>query len=347
MRKDGRHEAKYTDPATGLRRSTYSRISQEDADEQARRLGTRKGDDSYGWYYVNVYLPTIAVRKFSWRRQVAWAHDSHILPEFDTTPLSELTRERLQRFYNRLASKLGATSVGHVRRIQGQVLRLAEDDGLIQKNPCPKVRIQPASPKKPHSFSAQELYTLYEHSHDLVKPLVFLCGFCGLRQGEALATTWGHIEDGCLKVKDQIQLQGKEIVTTTTKTKAGVRSIPLPEDMLSELQQFRGGMYLCRDSKGGVLRPKNVRRELNLAQAKAGLKLTGSHSLRHSFVTGLRADLECPDHIVKDLIGHSRGETIDRYTKSAKGRMLHWMGVWWGTCVHMADDTKLSSKEVK
>ncbi len=90
-----------------------------------------------------------------------------------------------------------------------------------------------------------------------------------------------------------------------------------------------------------------MRRELNLAQERAGLTLTGPHALRHSFVTGMRTEVEAPDHIVKDLIGHARGEAIDRYTRKALARSEHWMSVWWERLSSGLTTTVMSSKEAK
>jgi integrase len=50
--------------------------------------------------------------------------------------------------------------------------------------------------------------------------------------------------------------------------------------------------------------------------------------LRHTFITTIE-DLECPRRVVAELVGHTRPDTTDGYSKVADEQKEKWMDKYW------------------
>jgi integrase len=228
---------------------------------------------AFGSYAARAYIPLHENDSFKNREQIAWALDTHILPDWGSRDIRTIERTELQRWVNRKldAGRIGGGtlskgSVTHLRKVISAIMDLAEEDGIIDKNPVRKVKV--ITPKQTSSLIAgpvaqkEVTYT----SEQLVRyldfalrqekmmglmmaPIIFMEGWCGLRRGEALGTRRPFItKDNVIQVFWQAQKQkrpwpekkpiGKRkkkpiweyfIDIIEVKSTAGRRTIPLPE----------------------------------------------------------------------------------------------------------------------
>jgi len=332
QRKDGRWECKGVEPVTGRRISYYGKTEAE-----ALRKASGESLDTLIGYYENVYLPTVRMRSQNYRLQISWAFDQWIAPEFGDTNLVDIDRVAIQRFFNGVKG-LKPISMRHVRNVLRAILGLAEDDGLIPKNPVLKVRLPAIQSKEIRTFALAELKHLMASAKHH-KPLILLLGGAGLRVGEACAAQWPKA--GVLSVRQQIiQVPGQVYLSPNLKTANAYRDIPLP--FLTELGEPR--VWICEGRKGGYMTPCGAEWALKQACMWADLEPIGPHAMRHSFITAMENELEAPRRVVQALVGHAGKEITDGYSKvslEAKNRWMQRFHNSTGFVVHSDDKEKL------
>lgn len=328
----GLFAAKGIDPAT-LKRKNYFAASPEEASRKAGLSFGISDDYSLFSFYANVYLPTVKHRSANWLSQIGWAMDRHVLPEFGHRDIRELKRAELQRFFNSLGPSMKATSIGKVKIVFSGVLRLAMADELIVSNPLSFVRLAPVEAVEKVALTQSELKALIAESGPLLRPFVLLAGCAGLRLGEALGVTRAAIsKDGVMLVRQQVlQLKGRCEVSTSLKTMHSRRDIPLPPGLMEALLDSGqvSDIWVCSDSVGGYVRPKNITRELNAACMKAGVPRVSPHELRHTFISLMDNEVEAPRTVVMALAGHAAKTTTDGYSHVKNEQKRRWMQRLW------------------
>jgi integrase len=148
---------------------------------------------------------------------------------------------------------------------------------------------------------------------------LFIFAACtGLRSGELLALRWSDVDlEGGVLMVSRAMSAGEEASTKSRRP----RPVPLAEQAKAELRALRRrGIFtsqsdhvFCRPD-GGPLDRTAVRSRFVRAQKKAGVRVRRFHDLRHTFgsLAIQRFDLVS----VKDMMGHSKLSTTERYLHS-------------------------------
>ncbi|MBN1069408.1 site-specific integrase [Clostridium botulinum] len=156
----------------------------------------------------------------------------------------------------------------------------------------------------------------------------------GLRLGELLALTWNDIHDGIVKVHKNIKnvkINNKWtiILQDTPKTDKSNRCVPIPKNILIELQKHKekqnelkfkaenlyndNNTIFCTDF-GKYIDPSNLNRRFKKSLFKANINPIKFHSLRHTYATRLFEN-NVPPKVVSDLLGHKDiATTLNLYT---------------------------------
>ena len=200
---------------------------------------------------------------------------------------------------------LSRASVGHLRKVLSAVLFLAEADNLIPSNPVRHVKLPPAKHVEHDTYSPQEIGKLLKVADGPVRDFIILAALMGLRASEAANARWKRV-DTVLRVE-------------TSKTKAGVRSLPKCP-LLSDAGRLPDGW------KWGGRRVDELRRVSKLA----GVRYISAHGLRRSFAANLRK-LNCPEDMRKDLMGHA-GNVQRRYSGEWEKGAQKWLKKLWKAC---------------
>jgi len=154
---------------------------------------------------------------------------------------------------------------------------------------------------------------------------IMLTLYTGMRIGEVCALTWGDIDfqEGIIKIsKTMMRIQDvrenasskTKIVTGRPKTDCSVRTIPLPDFIISYLSEFKkgDGIYINTGTTD-FLEPRSYYRKYENLLKKHGFAKYTYHALRHTFATRCVENGFDPKSL-SEILGHSDVTiTLQRY----------------------------------
>ena len=228
------------------------------------------------------------------------------------TPTQNVSRKKDGKPGTRKETKyLSNKSINNVLTLLRHMLKVAKKRGLIST--VPEVEAYRVLEPDTDFLSFEEADRLLEGARDLGewRTMIVVALRTGLRFGELLALRWEDVDlvAGKLTVKKSI-VKGMEGEPKGRKS----REVPLGDEVLRALKQhrhLRGPRVFC-DEDGAVLRGPKSRWELERACKRAGLRLVGWHTLRHSFASHL-VMRGVSIVTVQRLLGHVDIHTTMRY----------------------------------
>jgi len=214
------------------------------------------------------------------------------LPLIRLTPaaIRSLVAERVREGY-------APRTVRGVLAVLGMVLRQAQGDGFLVRNPAAAVAMPKLEQRAARHFSVAEARRfLAAVVGGPLEALYVTALGTGLRRGELLALQWGDVD-----------LDGGLLRVRAAKTPSGIRDVPLPAFVVEVLRrQGRGVGPLWRVS------PSHVSRRFTVVCARAGLPRLTFHELRHSCASLLLAEGVEP-LVIASILGHSKVVMTARY----------------------------------
>jgi integrase len=276
--------------------------------------------------------------KGEWRPKTVldyeWQLSCHVLPFFRQHRLSQITIAEVDRYRQAQVrrSELSVTSINKTITRLGQILEVAVEYGLIERNPAKgrRRRLKAVRPTPVWLDRAEHVEALLDAAgeldrhaktkggHDQKGGLVYRRAllatlvFAGLRIGELTALRWRDVD-----------LAGSRVTVHMSKTDAGVRQIDLLPVLHNELTAYKAQTpnatpdgFVFATAAGTELIQGNIRRRLlDKAIEKANEKLTEAgdvllpdgltpHKLRHTFASILVA-LGVDPGSVMDQLGHT------------------------------------------
>ena len=193
-----------------------------------------------------------------------------------------------------------------------QAFRKAYLRGLIRRDPCEGIELKKHRNGHRSALTREQQAAFLTAAENVaLRPLlVFLLG-TGLRIGEALALTYDDVnftERTVSVSKNVVFIDGKRIEQETPKSAAGVRTVPIPAEVLRLLGEARQGKELVFP-----VAYSGVHSCLRRLSAQLGFTVT-AHLLRHTYATRLEEAGISPK-MKQYLMGHSSLEmTQNVYT---------------------------------
>jgi integrase len=285
--------------------------------------------------WLPIWLKTFKKKKLKARTFDTYESqiNAHIIPVLGSLALKDLTTFHIQEFYNELGDDgLSSATIRKIHQIINSALDKAQEQKMIRFNPAESVELPPLEQKPVMAFSRDEQAIFFEAAkgYSYYEAYIFEVD-TGVRDGELFPLTWKDIdfEKGYVQInKTLIFVKDRENksdnsyilkVQDSTKTKAGIRKIPLTKRclrMLKELKLKNGGKSeLVFPSKNGTfISPRNFLRCFKTICGKTGLKDFNCHTLRHTFATRC-FEKGIPVKIVSRWLGHKKVQhTLDIYT---------------------------------
>lgn len=161
--------------------------------------------------------------------------DVHILPTFEDVPLTSITPEMVDHWYE-LCAVGRPTTQAHAYSLLRTILGTAADRGLIKTANPAKVRGGGSTTraKKIKPASLNELATIAENMPDRHRLMVLLAAWCALRFGELAELRRKDVDAkaGVLHVRRGVVRSSEGVVTKAPKSEAGVRDVAIPPHLL-------------------------------------------------------------------------------------------------------------------
>ena len=261
---------------------------------------------------------------------------NQIKPYLCDRPLSALTTQELQKFYNTVKKKgrakpdrlhgteLADSMVRGIHMMLHEALDMAVRLRLIVKNPTVGTTIPKNNypPKQILNDEQLERFMQRIRQDERWYDFFYTELTTGLRRGEICGLKWEDFdaENGKLKVRRSVaKRKGGGLNIGETKTETGTRTIVLPPSLLKTLAVYKETvdsewMFPSPTDNGRPRNPSSVRKRLQLILERAGCKKVRFHDLRHTFAT-MALEHGMDVKTLSATIGHvSSATTLDIYS---------------------------------
>jgi integrase len=288
--------------------------------------------------FLERWLPTQRLRPSTmevYRVQLA----AYVLPRIGTVRLQELTAETLDALYadlersgGRGSRPLSPKTVRNVHVMIHRALERATARNLIPRNPAAQTEKPKAKRPEMRPWTVEETERFLRASEgNRLHAAYLVMATTGLRRGEVLGLTWAdvNLDEARLSVQRALVLVGHVPTISAPKTAASRRGFPLSRQAVAALRAHRkaqaaerlvlGEDYANLDlvfaqEDGSMVHPDRFLNTFHRIAARAGLRRTRPHDLRHGWATrALEAGI--PAKVVQELLGHSSAMvTLDIYS---------------------------------
>jgi integrase len=261
---------------------------------------------------------TLAPRSVDTYRQTI---EHHIRPKLGSVSVVEATPDRLQRFLERVTAEHGPGAAKACRSVLSGMLGLAARSGAVRANPvrelAPLARAGGGAEHVPLADLPRLLDAVRGDARlrelDVAGLIEFLAG-TGCRVSEACALQWRDVdlEAGVVTIRaNVVRARGVGLVRQEhTKTKAGTRTLALPDPLVGMLGDRRiaaepnDGGLVFPTVLGNLRDPRNTSRDWAEARDRLGFPGVTTHSFRKTVATALdRAGLSARD--IAEYLGHA------------------------------------------
>jgi len=257
--------------------------------------------------YAAIKRPAVSAKTWSGYAQ-HW--QLRICPHFGHVPVDEITREDIQAFVDDLT--VGPWAKASTLRLLRSVLDTAREDGRLHRNPATGVSSGRIPPRERHRYlTAQEVAMLATACGDQ-GDVVTILAYTGLRWSELVGLRVRDVDLRARRLyvrRSAPDVEGK-LVIGPPKTRAGVRTVPLPRIVVDALQKRLAGRAADEPAvtspTGTLLRSNNWRRHTHWAKALQSTNLAPLtiHDLRHTYASLARASGADLRYVQKTM-GHS------------------------------------------
>lgn len=233
--------------------------------------------------------------------------------KFKGVRLSDVSADRIEEYKEeRVVEGVEPATINHDLRVLRRMLRLAERKQLIGRNPFVEVEfLKSRSPRPPHIVTFEEEERILSVAVPYIRLLVVLILETGMRSHkEALSLRWDAVDF----INDSIWIR-------ESKTRAGIRNIPLSARCKTELIRWREmvGPEFSPFVFPNLRKPSQPMKDIRHTWAKtlsdAGLNFFVAYNLRHSHASRLSA-AGVSDLFVAQMIGHSTPSILQKYSKA-------------------------------
>lgn len=322
---------RYRDPSGRVRNRSFRR--RVDAERFASTVETEL---AYGTWtdpdrgkitvteWARVWLKSkVDLRASSWTRLDSIVR-THVLPEFGDYALNRVGNSDVRRWVaSMIASGYSPATVRKSFHGLSQMMRAAVSDRRIIFNPCQDVPLPAERQEEQRFLSTEEVEHLAASIDPRFRALILLAAYGGLRFGELAGLRRSRVDllRGRVIVAETLVEVDGTLTFGTPKTKQSKRRVPLPRQVVTELDHHLAEYVVPAPDalvflgpKGALLRRTGFSRSWwRPALERAGLGTLKFHELRHTFVALWVAAGANPKE-VSIRAGHSSvAFTLDRY----------------------------------
>lgn len=259
---------------------------------------------------------------------------NYILPLYGEQTLDRITYDFIESCCNsqlvsggKKGEGLSSKTVSDELSIIRSILKFAIKKGLYV--PCDGSSIQiKRSAKSMRVLNKTEQAQLCKYLLSEPEPCnigILVCLFTGLRVGEICALRWEDISfsEQTIHVHQTLQrIQNKssdvpktKIVVTTPKSSCSTRTIPIPDELISILAEYKKTSvgYILTNNEHTFVEPRTMQNKFKKALKMSGIESANFHSTRHTFATRC-IELGFDVKSLSEILGHATVNiTMNRY----------------------------------
>jgi integrase len=250
--------------------------------------------------------------------------DKIIVPDIGAQPIKTIKDVQLQKIINGRAGK-SKSDIKKLRDTIKAIFTRAHASKLIGNNPAEYLEMPAAPEGKRRSITGYERNKILELAETHPAGLwVKLTLYCGIRPGEARALDWRHIDTNKKILHIEQAMKSRTKVIGKPKSDAGIRDIPIPDALISDLLAAKADPFepvivkplseKRHDEHSMMFMWNNFKRELDISMGaqlyrnKIIISVVASeltaYCLRHTYCTDLQ-DAGVPINVARYLMGHS------------------------------------------
>lgn len=214
----------------------------------------------------------------------------------------------LNRMYD---AKYAKDTIIKIRTILIQSLKQAKRKNCINENPTEELIIPKAHTKVVEALTTDEQIKVENACKKMPYGYLFIFLLnTGLRRSELANLKWSDFDK-----------KNREIAICKSKTKNGIRTIPLVNvayNIILSQRKVEKSNYIFHSPQGGCITPTFMKRLYNDIRQSTGINTFTNHVCRHTFATRLIEYGASPKSVAA-LLGHSKVEyALNIYTNLEK-----------------------------
>jgi len=254
--------------------------------------------------------------------------------------VKDLGTRDIRRWYQLIEKEVGRYSADRAKMLLKSALELGAEDYGYRPPAMPSIIKNKTKPKKDILTPEQVAQLLDYAEHDIFRGIYYAFPFlAGTRPSEQLALLWDDVdfENNVITIRRSQDQKGN--VYDETKTRAGMREIPMSGTLRSMMRQhnltctrLNGKLYRVfpgmgrpqawpkpRMNGGGQLLYQNWRKRFWVrGLEEAGVPYVTPHSARHCFISNLQAE-GVEVGLVAKIAGHANPMvTLGHYTQAVR-----------------------------
>jgi integrase len=256
-----------------------------------------------------------------WRKQIAPALSRERMRNVTTLDLDRLMAQLQQQGYS------WQTRV-HIRNVVSKMYSTAQKWKWLTENPAKWVDVgQRKIVRKQRALSVEEVQLLADHLDEPARTAFILAVTTGLRIGEILGLQLEDVDLSAGTITVQRSVSRGQV--DTTKTEGSNRQVPIPPTLMEILSVHLRNVrplsgtnpikpvvanWLFSSMAGTPLSDRNlINRHVYPVSKRLGIRHFSWHSLRHTFSTLGGNEGTIPTLVMKQLLGHSKLSTTEKY----------------------------------
>lgn len=208
-------------------------------DERRRAAALAAANRSTFEDYARAWLDGRHDLRPTTRTSYTTALTKHLLPAFGPLPLEAVTVAAVRAWFGSYGERT-PTARAHAYQVLSSIMRQAEDDELIERNPCRiKAGGRTKTKREPEILTRAELFALADAMPDQYRALTLVAGLCGLRFGEAVALRRRDVdlEARVLHVRRTATRVDGAMRAGPPKTAAGRRDVTMPRSVAEAVRE--------------------------------------------------------------------------------------------------------------
>ena len=263
----------------------------------------------------------------------------HLIPSLGNLPITQLKPEHIQRYYSEKASSgLSTQTIRHHHTCLHKALQVAEEWGLITRNPSDAVRPPRVQRNEMQTWNEEEVSLFLDAArHGPYYALFYVALFTGMRRSEILALRWCDVDLILCQIhvsRSLHVLKGGQPVFRSTKTDKGRRMVALSPSTALVLGEHRKKQELEKamleikpqdndlvfsQIDGNPMLPNTVTHAWIKLVRRTGIKVIRLHDARHTHASLMLKQGAHPK-VVQERLGHASIQvTLDTYSHVAPG----------------------------